>query len=196
MARLTIIIYILASYLLAYVDLGIHGNMVEPIEPDFMLEMQKKAKDLNRTLLQEQAKKSLNEAMQVKSDIPSCDKNRTYTKTPAYTVEQDIYLPTGQLLYPKGYRFGVLSKIQFPSKIVIINADDPKQIDLAREHKDGIFLVAKGDIRTLQNALKIDSVFKLDEAGNKSFEVMCLPTIFEQKNETFLVNEIDLDGGQ
>lgn len=195
MARLTIIIYILASYLLAYVDLGIHGNMVEPIEPDFMLELQKKAQDLNTTLLKKQAQKSLGEAMNVKGSIPLCVKNRTYIKTPAYTLEENVYLPTGELLYAKGSNFNILSKLQFQSKIIVLDTNDRRQIDLAKQDSgNSILLVANGDIRMLQKETKNSSVYVLDETGRKSFDVMCLPTIFEQKNETFLVNEINLDG--
>ncbi len=50
--------------------------------------------------------------------IAQADRNRTVV--PLYTLEQDIRLPDGKLLYARGYSFNPLAYVSLPQRLIVV----------------------------------------------------------------------------
>jgi len=64
--------------------------------------------------------------------LPGAAADRTFTVDMTYTVEEDITDETGRVIYPKGFRFNPLKYVTLPGGLLVIDGDDPNQVEWFR----------------------------------------------------------------
>jgi len=191
-------VLLLSGFLLslyAFEDLGVWGETYEIDEPDFVKTMEVLGRDLNRTKIVAEAKESLAKQMHVERFVPVCGKSDKRIYEPLYTLEHDIVLPDGTVLYKKGYTFNVLARLKesgrgFSKYVVFVDADDPAQQAIAKYYKNGATVVAvAGNIRNLTKMGVY--AFRADKNLVEHFGVRCAPSVYVQRGERFEITEID-----
>lgn len=90
-------------------------------EPDALAEIEAKAAGLPRDLGRKFGPRSRWSAMKSASLTPT-NVARVRTVVPFYTLDIDVTLPDGRVLYPKGFTFNPLTYVSLPQRLVIVHA--------------------------------------------------------------------------
>jgi hypothetical protein len=122
-------------------------------------------------------------------DLKECAKNRQREYVPLIRMPIDIMDRNANVLIKAGTFINPLEKgLVFNAYIVFINADDPVQRVLAKMLKSkAAIIVVKGDMQKLFK----EGVFayRADKALIENLNLECVPSVYTQKNNTFLINE-------
>ena len=79
--------------------------------------------------------------------------------------------------------------IKFKTHQIFINADDVHQLMLGVKYsKQADIFVVKGDMQNIFD-YGIEAYAFREKIEGKAFNINCLPTVFTQKDYTFVVNE-------
>ncbi|ANI79199.1 hypothetical protein EP837_02805 [Sphingobium sp. EP60837] len=115
---------------------------------------------------------------------------RTRSVVPFYTLDFDIKLPDGTLLYPKGYTFNPLTYVSLPQRLVIVH---PRDLSWAiRTARPGDFiLLTAGDALSLGERVG-RPLFILEERVKERLGLTVAPVIVEQKGQRLMLTEVDL----
>lgn len=116
--------------------------------------------------------------------------NRVRTLVPFYTVEEDIRLPDGRTLYPRGFTFNPLDYVSLPQRLVIVH---PRDLDWAMRHArftDFILLTA-GDALELSERTG-RPLFILEQRVKERLGLTVAPVIVSQLGKTLQLQEYDL----
>lgn len=124
--------------------------------------------------------------------------DRVARHIPFYTLDTDIRLPDGKLLYAKGYTFNPLDFVQLPQRLIVVHPRDLgwalKQAGLT----DFILLVAGGsrddDAITLSERHK-RPLFILEERVKARLGLRVAPVIVAQKGRVLELREVRLVRG-
>ena len=177
--------------LLAYgvENLGTYGKTYEIIEPDMYKEIMQRAKELNVSKIKKSFYSSLNRYLDPIYDVPTCTKNNQREYKPFLTIPIDIYDKDGKLLYKAGSTINPLKKgISFYSYILFIDASDPVQRALAKMLQNrATIVVVRGDMKRLLS--KGIYVYRADKNLIEGFDLRCLPSVYTQRRQQFIINE-------
>ena len=134
------------------------------------------------------AKKSLI----IESTKTNCMENKNYIHNPSFEITEDVVIPyLNKTLFKKGYIYNPLKEnnIKFKTHQIFINADDIHQLMLAVKYsKQADIFVVKGDMQNIFD-YGIEAYAFREKIEGKAFNINCLPTVFTQKDYTFVVNE-------
>ncbi len=124
--------------------------------------------------------------------IARADRNRTVV--PFYTLDQDIRLQDGRLLYAKGYSFNPLSFVSLPQRLIVVH---PAELDWAlrtARTADFILLAAGGprdaDAITLGERHG-RALFLLEERVKTRLGLTVAPVIVSQAGQKLVLTEVD-----
>jgi conjugal transfer pilus assembly protein TraW len=176
----------------SFIDLGTYGEMYQIKEKDLMKVIKDGLEDVNQTKMRDELEKSIKKYFQVKSDITHCLVTKDRYFNPEITLEQDIDLSEYGVFIKKGEKYNPLKEGLIPNYILFLDADDETHIILGqkfqRQAKGSVMvIVTNGNI---MNARTItEEVYKFDEAVRKSFNLHCVPSIYVQQHEQFLIRE-------
>lgn len=92
-------------------------------ETDALAEIEAKAAALPKDLGPKFGPRSRWSAMQ-SARLGQVNAARTRTVVPFYTLEMDVTLADGRVLYPKGYTFNPLTYVSLPQRLVIVHAGE------------------------------------------------------------------------
>ncbi|CCA93235.1 MULTISPECIES: conjugal transfer protein TraW [Novosphingobium] len=92
-------------------------------EPDALAEIEARTAKLPPDMRERFGPRSSWSAMKAASLAPAT-RNQTRSVVPFYTLDTDIRLPTGDLLYPKGYSFNPLEYVKLPQRLVVVHPRD------------------------------------------------------------------------
>ena len=116
-----------AAVLLAAIVTGTAGAQTSTIgrtwpiaEPDALAEIEAKAASLPADMSKEFGPRSRWSAMRSAS-LASASATRTRTVIPFYTLDMDVRLPDGRVLYPRGYTFNPLDYVTLAQRLIIIH---------------------------------------------------------------------------
>ena len=90
-------------------------------EPDALAEIEAKAAALPKDMGPKFGPRSRWSAMKSASLAPTTVA-RVRTVVPFYTLDMDVTLPDGRVLYPKGFTFNPLTYVSLPQRLVIVHA--------------------------------------------------------------------------
>jgi conjugal transfer pilus assembly protein TraW len=113
------------------------------------------------------------------------------TLIPFYMVEEDIMLPDGRTLYPKGFTFNPLEYVSLPQRLVIVH---PRDLDWALRHArptDFILLTA-GDALTLSEKTG-RALFILEERVKARLGLTVAPVIVTQVGQHLELRDYRLE---
>ena len=120
--------------------------------------------------------------------------DRTRTVVPFYTLDQDIRLPEGKLLYAKGYSFNPLAYVSLPQRLIVVH---PRELDWAlrtARPADFILLAAGGpgdaDVITLGERHG-RALFLLEERVKARLGLTVAPVIVAQDGQKLVLTEVD-----
>lgn len=102
---------------------------------------------------------------------------------PFYTLESDIRLPDGRILYPKGFTFNPLTYVHLPQRLVIVHAEELDWALAQARPSDWILLAAgpAGSPDPIATGQKIGRpVFILEDAVRQQLGLTVAPVIVSQ----------------
>lgn len=92
-------------------------------EPDALAEIEARTAKLPSDLSSKYGPRSSWSAMKAANLAPAA-RSRTRSVVPFYTLDAEIRLPDGTLLYPKGYTFNPLDYVTLPQRLIVIHPRD------------------------------------------------------------------------
>lgn len=111
-------------------DFSKYGITTEIKEEGFLAMIARKLKEVDMTKeqarMQKLAQERINEPAPV-AGIIRTTKARSYSFDPTFTLREDIRLPCGMLLYPKGTKVNPLDHMDLARKMIFIDARDKSQ---------------------------------------------------------------------
>lgn len=110
--------------------------------------------------------------------------------TPSYTLDFDIRMPDGRLLYPKGYRFNPLAYVSLPQRLLVIAPRDLPWALRQAKPRDFILLTA-GDAIALSNKAG-RPLFILEERVKARLGLVVAPVIVSQVGQQLELREFAL----
>lgn len=128
--------------------------------------------------------------------IARTDRNRTVV--PFYTLDQDIRLPGGKLLYAKGYSFNPLAYVALPHRLIVVHPRDLAWALRTARPADFILLAAGG----LTQARDADAdaitlgerhgraLFLLEDRVKARLGLTVAPVIIAQTGQKLVLTEV------
>ena len=183
-----------APFAQAMINLGTVGETFPIVEPDVVAELRQEAakQDANEKfplslLMQSYQPANLH-------TLPPAAANRSFLVDMNYTLEQDLLDGEGKALYPKGYTFNPFDYLSLSGGLVVIDGDDPRQIDwykktpYADNHRARL-LLSNGSAFELVRQLK-RPVFYLTSDIAQRLQLTAVPAIVLQQEHKMLVQEV------
>lgn len=114
---------------------------------------------------------------------------------PFYTLDREIRLPKGKLLYPKGFTFNPLVYVSLPQRLVIVHPRDLGWALKTAALTDWIILTGGGDPK--DDALSLGerhgrALFMLEERVKDRLGLTVAPVIVRQVGQKLELTEINL----
>lgn len=118
--------------------------------------------------------------------------DRARSVVPFYTLDFDITLPDGKVLYPKGFAFNPLTYVKLPQRLVVVHPRDLGWALRNARASDFILLSALGG----QNGDAIDlsektgrAIYILEERVKQRLGLTVAPVIVEQLGTRLILTE-------
>lgn len=185
-----------AHFAKAMINLGTVGETYPVLETDVVAELRQEA-------AKHDAKDKLSISLLMQSyqpanlhALPTAAANRSFLVDMYYTLGQDLLDGEGKALYPKGYTFNPLDYLSFSGGLVVIDGDDPMQIDwfkkspYADNHRAKL-LLSNGSVFELIRQLK-RPVFYLTSDIAERLRLTAVPAIVVQQENKMLIQEVKI----
>lgn len=127
--------------------------------------------------------------------IARADRNRTVV--PFYTLDQDIRLPGGKLLYARGYSFNPLAYVALPQRLIVVH---PRDLAWAlRTARPADFILLAGGLSqagdTDADAITLGerhgrALFLLEERVKARLGLTVAPVIVAQTGQKLVLTEV------
>lgn len=176
----------LSSTLYAYHDMGVWGTqygIVESIE----------FKEPSKPILEDaQIEKSFQEALISRQTLPECVKTVDRHFDPTVVLEHDIDMPKYNIHIKKGTKFNYLQHKKMQRYMIMIDGGNGLHVEFAKHYLPvSDVVIYNGSTEVISEWLD-GHIYIADESFQKAFKVKCLPSVFIQENETFLIREYNL----
>ena len=158
-------------------------------EPDAMAEIEARAAKAP-SLASRLSPRSSWSALQA-APLAQARVDRVRSLVPFYTVEEDIRLPDGRLLYPKGFTFNPLDYVSLPQRLVIVHPRDLGWALKQARFTDFILLTA-GDALDLSERSG-RPLFILEERVKERLGLTVAPVIVAQQGKKLVLTEYALN---
>ncbi len=122
--------------------------------------------------------------------------NRVRSVVPFYTLEFDVKLPDGKLLYPKGFTFNPLTYVSLPQRLVVVRPEDLAWALRTAAPADWILLAAGARASADPIALgqKVGRpLFILEDRVKARLGLEVAPVIVAQVGQKLQLTEVKLD---
>lgn len=126
--------------------------------------------------------------------LPRARRNNKFFVDMTYTLENDIVNDKGELLYPRGYRFNPLDFVSYKKTLVVINGEDPGQVQWFQssplvERMDVSLFITQGSSTDLSRKIK-RPVFYATTPLVARFKLKVVPSIVKVKGREMEVEEL------
>jgi conjugal transfer pilus assembly protein TraW len=123
-------------------------------------------------------------------------RSQTRNVVPFYTLDTEIRLPTGELLYPRGYSFNPLAYVTLPQRLVVVH---PRDLGWALKtaRLTDFILLAAGSARD-DDAITLSertgrAIFILEERVKDRLNLTVAPVIIAQIGQRLELTEVRLE---
>ena len=163
-------------------------------EPDAMAEIEARAArqpaDIKEKFGPRSGWSALKAAM-----LATARETRVRHVVPFYTLDTEIRLPDGKLLYPKGFTFNPLTYVSLPQRLVIVHPRDLGWALKTATLTDWIILTGDGDPK--DDALSLGerhgrALFMLEEQVKDRLGLTVAPVIVRQVGQKLELTEVRL----
>ena len=175
-------------------NLGTVGTTYPVIEPDVVMQLKERAiyksSKEQRRLLGQLEKYQPGDM----HPLPRAAVDRSFPVDMTYTLEHDLRDGKGKIIYPKGFTFNPLDYVPFSGGLVIINGDDPEQVEwfrespYARNHRARL-LITGGYAAELSRKLQ-RAVYYLTDVMAKRLHLTAVPAVVVREGSGLRVREI------
>lgn len=183
---------VLAAATSARGDTAVIGRTWPIAEPDAMTEIEARASALPPGMTDMFGPPPGWSAMQA-ARLGRATEDRTRSVVPFYTLDTEIRLPDGKLLYPRGFTINPLAYVSLPQRLVIVH---PRDLDWALETAqvtDFILLAAgsahEPDAITLSERTG-RALFILEERARNRLGLTVAPVIVRQVGQKLELTEL------
>ncbi len=200
--RTVLLIALLTALPCSARDLGTHGRVYPLVEEDLVEVMMAKAQaevDSGQWARQidEWRDQARERAARPKGIVlPRAEQDRSFYYDPSIIVSHDIRDASGVLIYPKGTQVNPLDFVSMTQGLILIDGDDPEQIDWMLGLKDlAAFkaVLTNGPILDLMQRLNHRLYFDQHQRLVNKFGVKALPARIYQDGARYLrVDEVAL----
>lgn len=156
------------------------------VEPDALSEIEARAAQQPADMARNFGLRSGWSAMQAAA-LGVAAQARTRSVVPFYTLEFDITLPDGTMLYPKGFTFNPLTYVSLPQRLVIVHPRDLGWALRMARPADFVLLTA-GDALALGERVG-RPLFILEERVKDRLGLTVAPVIVSQAGQRLVVQE-------
>jgi len=187
-------------------DFGNHGASFQITEEGFIAMIKRRLQNIDinhhQEKMREIAKKSVEEPKPL-SRIRRSGKTISHSYDPSYTLDKDIILPCGKLLYKAGTTINPLDHMSWNGRLIFIDARDNEQIEWVEKQlqdaKNGdkeehIKIVLTGG-KPFELESRLNRKIYFDQSGEltSKFNIQNVPAIAEQNGKMLKITEIDID---
>lgn len=186
-------------------DLGVRGPVAEIAERDMVEVMQERVMAIDWDLKREQALERF-WSNQNFEWLPPATRSRTRRLDPRVHVLEDIIGPNGEVIAEQGQIINPLDSVPFTQAIVVMNATDPREIELVQEALHGISS-QPGVTRVTFIATELDAdegwdsytavsdafdapIYLLTPDVKERFALEFTPSVITSDGEDFIVREL------
>lgn len=160
-------------------------------EPDALAEIEAKVATLPKDMSANFGPRNRWSALKAAALAPA-PTDRTRTVVPFYTLDFDLKLPDGRVLYPKGFTFNPLTYVKLPQRILVVHPRDLAwALHIARP-SDFILLAAlgadNGDPITLSEKTG-RAIYILQDQVKERLGLTAAPVIVTQVGASLVLNE-------
>jgi conjugal transfer pilus assembly protein TraW len=194
----TIALLLLASIVVAasaHAATSTIGRTWPIAEPDAFAEIEARTAKLPPDMRGKYGPRSSWSAMKAAALMPAT-RSQTRTVVPFYTLDTEIRLPTGELLYPRGYSFNPLAYVTLPQRLVVVHPRDLGWALKTARLTDFILLAAGNaqddDAITLSERTG-RAIFILEERVKDRLNLTVAPVIIAQIGQKLELTEIRLE---
>lgn len=185
-------------------NLGVIGRVYEIQEPDALVWIEKKLKELEASGDIDRQQQTLNNQARASLERPNRVSGLHLTKTPR-TIERDLTVlvprdikgPFGEMIQKAGTRINPLAKIFSKKALIFLDGDDSAQLQWALEqhskHRGLVKLVlVNGSPLALMKRYEVP--FYFDQGGRLSryFRLEQIPAKVYQKKDKLIIDEVKL----
>jgi conjugal transfer pilus assembly protein TraW len=179
--------------------LGSVGNVYSVVEPDALAEIQEAAARVDwEKAIDHQKKLEMIKNFRPGDlhPLPAAKSDRSFRVDMTYTLDSDIPDGKGGVLYPRGFSFNPLDYVKLTSILVIIDADDRRQVDwfktspFAEDYRTRLIL-SGGDYYDLFEELD-RPVFYLMDTVARRLHLTAVPSVIRQQDNMLQVREVML----
>ncbi|MBO9579569.1 MAG: conjugal transfer protein TraW [Sphingobium sp.] len=170
---------------------GTIGRTWPIVEPDALAEIEAKVATLPADLSKSFGPRSRWTALK-SAPLGVAAADRTRTVVPFYTLDFDIKLPDGKLLYPRGFTFNPLTFVQLPQRLVVVHPRDLAWALKVARPADFILLSADGAQNGDPIALSERTgraIFILEERVKERLGLTVAPVIVTQNGPKLILAE-------
>jgi hypothetical protein len=162
------------------------GTTYEVIEPDLLLEIQQKAKQVDWKKLQRNMKLAQDIAR-----LPIAQEDRSYYHTPITTLAFEVKDKNGKVLYPKGFKFNPLKYTTLPNQLIVLGS--PRHLKMVSSLSslvslDDTLLIANMNARVFIEKTN-KRAFLLTKNAIQRLGVKSVPAVISQQGDKFLIQE-------
>ncbi|SEJ92287.1 conjugal transfer pilus assembly protein TraW [Sphingobium sp. AP50] len=176
-----------SSASLAHAATATIGRTWPIAEPDAMAEIEARAARQPANIAAHFGPRAKWTAMRA-ATLGTATQARTRSVVPFYTLDFDIALPDGTMLYPKGYTFNPLTYVSLPQRLVIVHPQDLAWAIRSADPSDFILLTA-GDALSLGEKVG-RPLFILEERVKDRLGLTVAPVIVTQAGQRLLLTEV------
>ncbi len=170
----------------AFTDLGVWGAEY-PITESIDLK-ENKIPQINEHMAEQMFKKAITSQQK----LSDCNQTRDRTFNPEVVLEHDINMPQYKVFVKKGTKFNYLELRKMQRYMMMIDGNNTTHVEFAKHYLPvSDVVVYNGSTEVIENWAD-GHVYIADESFQKAFNVQCLPSVFIQKNNEFLIREYNL----
>lgn len=182
-------------------DLGTYGPVFEISEKNLLDQIMEKLQEAQSSGAMEALQKDIQNKMTQRfyyslkrDEAPRATNYKSWTYDPSVMVSEDLKDHRGKVFAKKGTRINPLDQVSFGEDMILINGEDPEQVEWAQSQVGKIILVRGQPIKLEEKILK---PIYFDQQGvlRKKFNLQVFPVRISQKNqnEKFLFIEEIVD---
>lgn len=160
------------------------GTTYNIVEPDLLLEIKQKAKQVDWQKLQRNMRLT-----QEIAHLPIAQENRSYYHTPITTLPFEVKDKQGKILYPKGFKFNPLKYTTLPNQLIVLGS--PSHLKMVSNlsplvSSDDTLLVANMDARVFIKKTGKRAFLLTKDAINR-LGIKQVPAVISQQGDQFLI---------
>ena len=179
-------------------NLGVFGNTYKIAEKDSIIELKKKAAQVNwkKIFNRDKAESLIKNYRPDLIKLQKTDKNNQFLVDMTYSLEFDIPDGKGGILYPKGFSFNPLEYINFYKTLVVFDGTDDAQVQWCKSNYANNYnftlLISDGSYYDLSKKFG-RPVFYASADIIARFKLKKVPSVISQKDKYMEVKEIAVD---